>query len=161
MPDAGLPPLRVRILLNGHVSEIMRMTNLRTSDPRMPSLAGGSDAATMIFEFERLNDVCMHETELEKKFLGDLLALAPQTLARISSLVAAGDAPEVHASAHALKGHCLMLGANALGHVFGELERDAGRGHLTRGRELVARAEIELSRVRTLLEAYLGALPRQ
>jgi len=160
------------------------MPNLQTSDPQIvafaadaitsagdpgirgavPSAAAataGGDAATMIFEFERLHDVCMHETDMERQYLGDLLALAPRTIARIASLAAAGDAAQVHAIAHALKGHCLMLGANALGQVFGELEHDAERGHLARSRELIARAEIELIRVRKLLEAYLGALPRR
>ncbi len=123
-----------------------------------PPAADGADAATMTFEFARLDDVCMHEVEIERKFLGELLALVPQTIARISSLIAAGDAAAVEASAHALKGHCLMLGANALGRVFAELENDAQRGRLGRGRALISHAELELIRLRTLIEGYLDSV---
>ena len=134
------------------------MANIEMNDSVQASAAATvADTAMMTFDFARLRDVCMDELEFERKFLGELLDLAPQTIARIASLIAAGDAPEVHASTHALKGHCLMLGANALGRVLDELEDEARLGHLARGRELIARAELELIRVRAVLEAYLGA----
>ena len=115
------------------------------------------DTAHAVFEFERLHDVSMHEADVERKFVTDLLAIVPKTIARMTASIAAGDAAQVHASAHALKGHCLMLGANALGLVCGELEHDARDGQLDRGRELLARAALELIRVRTVLDRYFEA----
>jgi HPt (histidine-containing phosphotransfer) domain-containing protein len=132
------------------------MTSIEDSR-QTPPASTVRDTETVVFEFERLHDVCMHETDLERQFLGDLLALVPKVIARLTASVAAGDAADVHASAHALKGHCLMLGANALGRVCGELEHDARDGHLDRGRELLARAELELIRVRAVLDAYFDA----
>ena len=130
------------------------MLNVENANDAAPA-ARREDTARMVFEFERLHDVCMDDADVERKFVGDLLAIVPQTIARMTASVAAGDAAQVHASAHALKGHCLMLGAKALGLVCGELEHDARDGHLDRGRELLARAELELIRVRTVLETYL------
>ena len=134
-----------------HRGHTMSDVEIAAAAPEAPNAA---DAAHAVFEFERLHDVSMHEAEVERKFVGDLLAVAPKTIARMTASVAAGNAAEVYATAHALKGHCLMLGANALGLVCGEIEHDARDGHLDRGRELLARAELELIRMQTVLDAY-------
>ncbi len=110
-----------------------------------------------IFEFQRLHDICMHEDDLERRFVTDLLRVAPRALAEIDASLAASDVAAVHAAAHALRGHSLMLGAKALGAACGDLEQDAKLGRLDRGRHLLARAQEELTRLRALLESFLSA----
>jgi HPt (histidine-containing phosphotransfer) domain-containing protein len=61
----------------------------------------------------------------------------------------------VHADAHALKGGCYMLGADALGAACEGLEKAAKDGELAPAEVLLAKAERELTRLRQAVEAYL------
>jgi CheY-like chemotaxis protein len=97
----------------------------------------------------------------EREIIGDFLSLAPELLSRLEASVAAGEAAQVAADAHALKGSCGAIGAEALGTVCGELERMGVEGDLSAARRALARAAHELERMGASFQQRRGPRPVQ
>ncbi|WP_345005419.1 hybrid sensor histidine kinase/response regulator [Dactylosporangium siamense] len=141
--------------------------------PGAPAAAGPSDAivgpdATGGLEDEirtRVGELIddeptPQELELISRLLGGFCTNAPDTLARLATVVAAGDAPAVVGVAHTLTGAAGNVGATTLARLSRDLETRARAGQLTAAEDDLAAMRHELDRVVTAVAAVRRRLGR-
>jgi len=96
-------------------------------------------------------------------FLRELLRLfqseLPTQLEAIAAAVAAGDASQLRATAHSVKGAAANLGALELAHLCTDLEKLGRTGTVAGALDLLPRLEPAFQAVRDALEAEIGHLP--
>lgn len=94
-----------------------------------------------------------------KDLLGQLFGLfleqGPKSFASLGAALDAGDASEVKAVAHSLKGSYRSLGVPRLAEISRRLEEDGAAGNLERGPVLLTELEKSFEQTRVALKAFL------
>ncbi|HXG24235.1 MAG TPA: Hpt domain-containing protein, partial [Chthonomonadales bacterium] len=95
------------------------------------------------------------DPEFVQELLAEYLCTAGGTLARIEAAVESGDATELRAAAHALKGSSLTLGATVLASLSKEMENLAKDGKVDRAAGLLEKMRAALARLQERADGYL------
>ena len=111
-------------------------------DPRFPDL-----------EEDRLEDVCGHDSTLEREVIQLYLESTRETLAGMRAALGAGDAVALRGLAHGLKGGSRTVGAAALGELAHEVERLAGTADFASAHGALEGAAVAFERVTAAMEA--------
>jgi HPt (histidine-containing phosphotransfer) domain-containing protein len=90
-------------------------------------------------------------TEVLELFLQDV----PRRIARLRASCAAGDAAELHKTAHSLKGSAGNVGAQALLAICRQLDDQGRAGDLTEAKQLVDALDAEFARVEVAIRQLL------
>lgn len=83
-----------------------------------------------IFDFEEAVDTFMGNRDMVRELVNTLRERAAACIAGISAALSAGDAQEVRAQAHAIKGSSLNLSAARMGNTAAQLEQEASEERL-------------------------------
>jgi two-component system sensor histidine kinase/response regulator len=108
-----------------------------------------------VMRWEHLRAMCDGEVEEETELLHDFLMSAASLLAEIHAAAASANARALEQKAHALKGSCRTLGAEALAAACLALEQVGRTGGMAEVKALGEHAECEYVRLRIALEANL------
>jgi len=108
-----------------------------------------------VLNYARLQASCGGDAEFEREVLKELLNSAVKWVDILREAVAKQDSVQVDEAAHALKGSCRTVGAEALGIACQELEMLGKRGDLTGAEALLARVEREFERLQAVSKGYL------
>jgi CheY-like chemotaxis protein/HPt (histidine-containing phosphotransfer) domain-containing protein len=121
---------------------------------RMLERYAGSAAATSVPSPEVVSSSADLDPEMTRSArLCELFILhAPQTLKELDAALAAGDAAAARASAHKLKGSCLVVGAGLMTESAVAAQRGADAGDLDDARQHARELHERLPRVIALLE---------
>jgi HPt (histidine-containing phosphotransfer) domain-containing protein len=92
--------------------------------------------------------------DLYADVLGRLLDDKSGVVMRLCGAVAAGDAAQIHATAHNLKGLALMCGATSVADVAAELEKSGRVKSISDAPQLIARLNAEMAAARIILAPY-------
>jgi PAS domain S-box-containing protein len=124
--------------------------------------AGAGDSADDGIDESILDDIIQISpeggTELVRELVGIFFGEAPARLEHLRGGAAAQDAPRLTRAAHALKGGAGNIGASRLAALCGRVEKQSRAGQLDGAAVIVAEIEIELERVRGVLERRISAL---
>jgi two-component system sensor histidine kinase/response regulator len=131
----------------------------RGAEPLPPAAQPDESRQDVALDPARLRESAGDDPELERELLGDFLAQAQVLLTGMRASISGGDASRMATAAHTLKGSCRALGAGALGAVCQELEQVGECCDLDAARDVLARAEQELTRLHGVLVRRLGAAP--
>ena len=116
----------------------------------------GASGSPVGFDFERLASISGGDVEFEREVAAEYLAQSRQLLVQIAQSIESGDTATLRRAAHTLKGSSLTVGAEGLGAIGAELERNAGRTEPAPMSELLARAQAGLATTERLLDDYFG-----
>lgn len=104
---------------------------------------------------KQLHNATGGDPEFAQELLTEYLRTADRTLARIEAAVKSGDATELRAAAHALKGSSLTLGATALANLSKEMENLAKEGKVDRAAGLLEKMRAAFVRLQKKADGYL------
>jgi CheY-like chemotaxis protein/HPt (histidine-containing phosphotransfer) domain-containing protein len=125
--------------------------------PQEPGEIGVSTASDWaVMRWEDLLLRCDGDREFESEILQEFEGLMPNFLARIAAAIEADDRPELAHQAHALKGSCQTIGAEAIAVTCRELEQAAGQTTMEEVRGLFARVQGEYRRLSEAIESHLA-----
>jgi CheY-like chemotaxis protein/HPt (histidine-containing phosphotransfer) domain-containing protein len=116
-----------------------------------PGAQSGGELPTL--DMERLEEMCMGVAKLRDQLLETFLAEIGPRLDRLAEAVSLGDAHQVEAESHGLKGMLGTIGARAGAELFSALETLSIGGDVTAAGPLLKRATIEAGRARAAIEA--------
>jgi len=122
------------------------------STPRTPDAALPVAA---IFQFARLRQLVQEDADFERQLLHEFEAAVPDMVRGVFARFESGDGRGAQRAAHALRGSCLTMGAEALAATAAEIERRCEQGDLESARALAPRLEAELRRVAEVLGHHL------
>ena len=114
-----------------------------------PAPAGGEKSAAdepeavAGFKYGELVDMLMGDREMAATVLNMLVQKMPGDIAKLQQAVAGGDAAQVRAAAHFIKGVAANVFATALQAVAQDIERAAASGDIGRARDLLPALEAE------------------
>lgn len=91
-------------------------------------------------------------TEVLALFLDDV----PRRIAKLRASYAAGDAAELHKTAHSLKGSAGNIGAHALFAICRQLDDRGRAGDLAEAKRLIDALEAEFARVEVAIRRIIG-----
>jgi len=103
-----------------------------------------------------LRQLCANRPDLLRELLGLFQSDLPPQLAAITAAVAAGDAGQLRAIAHSVKGAAANLGALQLTHLCAELEKLGRAGTVAGAHHLLLHLEPAFQAFRRALEAEIG-----
>lgn len=156
MDDYLTKPIRHEDLSRYLTSFCKEKDDPRASVPVDPRVDEGTEPDVPVFDEGRLTDACGEDDEFKRGIVADFLERIGPRIDHLVADVEAADAASLESDAHACKGSALVLGADALGHVLQEIERLGKEGEIEAARRQVARAQVELERLRAVLASYLG-----
>ncbi len=127
----------------------------RALEARAATPAHGRGAAPVTFDFDRLTEVTDGDENFERVLLDQFVTGIPESVAAVGDAVERSDSEALVHYAHALKGSCLTMGAEALAAAADALE-EMGRARAMEGTtDAMRRARVELDGLLELLEGYL------
>jgi HPt (histidine-containing phosphotransfer) domain-containing protein len=150
MVDAGTPAVPGAT----HRGALARHGRGREAD--MAAHGHGASGSPMAFDLERLASISGDDAEFERELAGEYLAQTRKLLVQIAQSIESGDAATLRRDAHTLKGSSLTVGAEGLGAMGAELERNAGQADPALLSEVLARAQAGLAAAERLLDEYFG-----
>jgi two-component system, sensor histidine kinase and response regulator len=104
-------------------------------------------------EADRLEDVCGHDSRLEREVVQMYLESTRDALARMRAAIDEGDATALRSLAHGLKGGSRTLGAAAVGELAHEIEGLAETSDFPSARGALEGAAAAFGRVAAIMEA--------
>jgi PAS domain S-box-containing protein len=157
MDDYVSKPIRAVELLNTlhhWQREIMAgQASTEQGSPAAVTISGIK--ASPILDSERLSQSCGDDRETIQEVIADYLEDTPKGIARLLAAVSADNSRAVQTEAHALKGSCWTIGANAMGNLCEEIEHCARDGQMDAVHVLHTGIEAEWQRLFPLLSPYL------
>ena len=105
-------------------------------------------------DFTRVESLCAGNRDFERRWLTTFLDDLERRRADIETAMAEGDLEALRRHAHTVKGSSANLGADALSHAAGELERTAASGNAELLAQLFCAFAVECQAARHALERY-------
>src|SRR5262249_6359734 len=110
-----------------------------------------------VFVSERLAESCGDDPEVVREILVAFLDSVPPMVSELTTAVSTGDAHLLEHKAHALKGSCRSVGAEALGAVCEQPERMGKTAEMGGAQALMEQVDREFARLRVVVEAAIAA----
>ncbi len=111
-----------------------------------------------VLRLSRLAAMVGDDPEFEAEVVSDFLRGATKHVGEICEAFESGNDEKLRLAAHALKGSCRTLGAEALGEVCQELEKQAAGGHLAECSFLIAQAKAQHISLEAAMRRTLDSL---
>jgi two-component system sensor histidine kinase/response regulator len=120
-----------------------------------PRVEGEEGRLTPAFVVETLLKCCQGKQALALAVLTEFLRSAPQSLQTLQEAVAAMDTVRIHHAAHALKGSCRTLGAEAMADLCLEVELAGRDENAERATKAASSLDFEFGRLSAAIESYM------
>jgi two-component system, sensor histidine kinase and response regulator len=124
-------------------------------EARTAGAAPPAPAPAAVYVFQRLQEICDGDPRFERELLREFLNALPGMVEHLSAALAAGDLDAAARAAHALRGSCRTMGAEALAALAAEVERSRTPSPEDLMR-FGPRLEQELDRVTATLQEHLA-----